>query len=150
MEIVSQNETAHHVEYNKVDGVVKVAAYSFDGASSGNNAFKATGDMLVITVAVDANYTPAEVGISDIKFVTWEDLALVETFTVVNEQGEEVLMGDVDGDGQVKVLDAMAIIDYFLKKKPEPFNAAVADMDGDGEIKVLDAMAVIDIYLKNN
>lgn len=151
MSIVSEVNADHNVLYNQLEsGVIKVAAYSFDGVSTGNNAFKASGDFLVITVTAAADYTPADVQINDIIFVTQSDLAAVrEGFTVVNQQPEpEVLMGDVDGDGVVKVLDGLAIIDYYLKKDPKPFNVAAADLDGDGEIKVLDALAAIDIYLK--
>ena len=148
MTIVSTVDADHHVLYNKVDGVIKVAAYSFDGASTGNEAFKADGDFLVITVSADADYTPADVEIKGIIFVTQSDLAAVtnEYFTVVNEQGG--LMGDVDGDGSVTVLDGLAIIDYYLKKNPTPFNVAVADLDQDNAITVLDGLAAIDIYLK--
>lgn len=145
MEIVSAVNADHQVAYNTVDGVTKVAAYSFDGASNGNEAFKATGDFLIITVTADADYTPADVQIENIIFVTQSDLSAVTDFEVETEAG---LMGDVDGDGSVTVLDGLAIIDYYLKKNPSPFNLAVADMDSDGAITVLDGLAAIDVYLK--
>lgn len=145
MEIVSAVDADHNVAYNTVDGVTKVAAYSFDGASSGNNAFKASGDFLVITVTAAADYTPADVQIENIIFVTQSDLAAVTDFEVETEVG---LMGDVDGSGAVTLLDGLAIIDYYLKKNPSPFNLALADLNGDGEITLLDGLAAIDIYLK--
>lgn len=145
MEIVSAVNADHNVAYNTVDGVTKVAAYSFDGASSGNNAFKASGDFLVITVSAAADYTPADVQIENIIFVTQSDLAAVTDFEVETEAG---LMGDVDGSGAVTLLDGLAIIDYYLKKNPSPFNLALADLNGDGEITLLDGLAAIDIYLK--
>ena len=145
MEIVSAVNADHQVAHNTVDGVTKVAAYSFDGASNGNEAFKATGDFLIITVTADADYTPADVQIENIIFVTQSDLSAVTDFEVETEAG---LMGDVDGDGSVTVLDGLAIIDYYLKKNPSPFNLAVADMDSDGAITVLDGLAAIDVYLK--
>ena len=149
MTIVSDVDADHHVLYNKVDGVIKVAAYSFDGASNGNEAFKASGDFLVIEVSADADYKPADVSISGIKFVTFSDLALVETFTVVNEQGEELLMGDVNGDNSIDTQDALLIIDKFLGVANANFNEKVADLNNDGAIDTQDALLVIDIFLNN-
>jgi hypothetical protein len=124
-----------------------VAAFSFDG-SDGNKAFNGNeGDLLIITVTAAADYTPADVTISDIIFVTEADLAAVKDITAEMAE-EDGLMGDVDGDGSVTVLDGLAIIDYYLKKNPTPFNVAVADLDQDGAITVLDGLAAIDIYLK--
>ena len=152
MTIVSTVDADHHVLYNKVDGVIKVAAYSFDGASNGNEAFKANGDFLVIEVTADANYTPDEVEIKGIIFVTQSDLDAVtnENFTVVNEQGEEILMGDVNGDGSIDMKDALAVIKYYVGNAPENFNAAVADLVEDfGEIDMKDALAIVKIYTSN-
>lgn len=149
MEIISEVNANHQVKYNTVNGIVKVAAFSFDGASSGNEAFKASGDMLVINVAVDASYKHDDVEISEIKFVTFSDLALVETFTVVNEQGEELLMGDVNGDNSIDTQDALLIIDKFLGVANANFNEKVADLNNDGAIDTQDALLVIDIFLNN-
>jgi hypothetical protein len=145
--IASERANLHQVKYNAVDGVVRVAAFSFDG-SDGNKAFNGNeGDLLIITVTAAADYTPADVTISDIIFVTEADLAAVKDITAEMAE-EDGLMGDVDGDGSVTVLDGLAIIDYYLKKNPTPFNVAVADLDQDGAITVLDGLAAIDIYLK--
>lgn len=146
MEIVSAVNADHNVAYNTVDGVTKVAAYSFDGASNGNEAFKATGDFLIITVTADADYTPADVQIDNIIFVTQSDLAAVTDFEVETEAG---LMGDVDGNGKVDTNDAILVIKYFLGQNPENFNAAVADLTGEGKIDTNDAIAIIKIFLNN-
>ena len=146
MEIVSAVNADHQVAYNTVDGVTKVAAYSFDGASNGNEAFKATGDFLIITVTADADYTPADVQIDNIIFVTQSDLAAVTDFEVETEAG---LMGDVDGNGKVDTNDAILVIKYFLGQNPENFNAAVADLTGEGKIDTNDAIAIIKIFLNN-
>ena len=146
MEIVSAVDADHNVAYNTVDGVTKVAAYSFDGVSSGNEAFKASGDFLIITVTADADYTPADVQIDNIIFVTQSDLAAVTDFEVETEAG---LMGDVDGNGKVDTNDAILVIKYFLGQNPENFNAAVADLTGEGKIDTNDAIAIIKIFLNN-
>ena len=147
MNIVSAVNADHQLKYNKVDGVIKVAAFSFDGASNGNEAFKESGDLLIIDVTADANYKPADVEISNIKFVTYSELTLVETFTVVNEQGEELLMGDVNSDGVVDTQDALLIIDKWIGVDNENFNASAADLNSDNLIDTQDALIVIDIWI---
>ena len=144
MEIVSAVNADHQVAYNTVDGVTKVAAYSFDGASNGNEAFKATGDFLIITVTADADYTPADVQIENIIFVTQSDLSAVTDFEVETEAG---LWGDVNGDGKVDTQDALLIIDKWIGVDNENFNASVADLNNDNKIDTQDALIVIDIWI---
>ena len=144
MEIVSAVNADHNVAYNTVDGVTKVAAYSFDGASNGNEAFKASGDFLVITVTAAADYTPADVQIDNIIFVTQSDLAAVTNFEVETEVG---LMGDVNENGKVDTNDAILVIKYFLGMNPDGFNESLADVTGEGKIDTNDAIAIIKIFL---
>ena len=141
MEIVSAVNADHNVAYNTVDGVTKVAAYSFNGVSSGNEAFKASGDLLVITVSAASDYEPADVEVDKIIFVTQRDLLAVTEFEGVNEQGG--LMGDVNGDGQVDTQDALKAIGYYLTDT----YVAVADVNGDNTVDTQDALIIIRIYL---
>jgi len=56
---------------------------------------------------------------------------------------EERLLGDVDGDGYISIIDAA-----FIRRKiaeidvPFIFNDAASDFDGDGEVTVADATAI--------
>ena len=92
-----------------------------------------------------ADYTPADVEVSNIIFVTQSALAAVTDFTVVNEQGG--LMGDVNGDGDIDTQDALLIIDKWIGVDNENFNESVADLNGDGDIDTQDALIVIDIWI---
>lgn len=148
MQIVSAVNADHNVAYNTVDGVTKVVAYSFDGASKGNEAFKATGDLLVINVSVASDYEPADVEVLGITFVTFSDLEAVTNFEVVNEQGD--LMGDVNGDGKVNTADAVKVLYKFLDLPiTGTFNEKVADLNGDGKINTSDAVRIIFIFIEN-
>jgi hypothetical protein len=56
-----------------------------------------------------------------------------------------LLTGDVNGDGRIDILDAIALSNSFLKSTGQPgFNPA-ADINSDGTINILDA-----IQLANN
>lgn len=60
----------------------------------------------------------------------------------------DVLIGDVNGDGQVNIADVTAIIDYILGRPSSTFNPDIADVNSDGEINIGDVTALIDILLK--
>ena len=64
-----------------------------------------------------------------------------ESFT--NENPSTVLMGDVNGDGEVDLSDAIMVTYYSLHTAPANFNVAAADMNGDGEIDLSDAIIII-------
>ena len=54
-----------------------------------------------------------------------------------------VIMGDVNDDGQVDLSDAIMVTYYSLHVVPGGFNASAADMNGDGEIDLSDAINII-------
>ncbi len=66
------------------------------------------------------------------------DSCLVNVYTEV---------GDVDGDGYVKIDDVTTIIDYLLGGSASNFNAANADVDFDGDIDISDVTELIDHLL---
>ena len=54
-----------------------------------------------------------------------------------------LLMGDVNGDGEVDLSDAIMVTYYSLHEEPSNFKESVADMNGDGEIDLSDAIIII-------
>ncbi len=56
---------------------------------------------------------------------------------------QEVLMGDVNDNGEVDLSDAIMVTYYSLHVAPAGFNEAAADMNGDGEIDLSDAIIII-------
>ena len=58
--------------------------------------------------------------------------------------GPDVLVGDVDVDGQVSIADVTALIDILLTGSEAP---AAADVDGDGQVSIADVTSLIDILL---
>ena len=54
-----------------------------------------------------------------------------------------LLMGDVNDDGQVDLSDAIMVTYYSLHENPSNFKESVADMNGDGEIDLSDAIIII-------
>lgn len=61
--------------------------------------------------------------------------------------GDESLIGDVNGDGEVNIGDVTAIIDYLLGTAGDNFNVEAADVNRDGEVNIGDVTAIIDMLL---
>ena len=57
--------------------------------------------------------------------------------------GSDVLLGDVNNDGEVNIADAMCIFSWLLGNKPCVFVQAAADFNQDGTITVSDGVAII-------
>ena len=58
--------------------------------------------------------------------------------------------GDVNGDGETNIADAMAVINHILKRPSAAFHEVAADVNVDGDINIADAMAVVNIILKKS
>ena len=56
--------------------------------------------------------------------------------------------GDVDGDGEITIFDASAVIDMIYGRKE--LDIELADMDGNGTVDVFDASYVIDMLYQRN
>jgi len=66
------------------------------------------------------------------------------TFTVVDTTPPPYKLGEMDGDGEITVADALAILRIVAKlAEPVGNQALAADCDLDGEITVADALAVL-------
>jgi len=59
----------------------------------------------------------------------------------------DILLGDVNGDGEINVTDLTALIDYVLGSSPQPFVLANADINGDGIVNIADITELIDLLL---
>ena len=55
----------------------------------------------------------------------------------------EFEMGDVNGDGDITIADAVATVNYIMGTPNDPFIKEAADMNGDGDITIADVVAII-------
>lgn len=62
--------------------------------------------------------------------------------------GEYLVLGDVNGDGAVNVLDVTTLVSYVLNEPLETFVEAAADVNGDGNINTLDVTALVSCILQ--
>ena len=59
------------------------------------------------------------------------------------------ILGDANGDGQVTITDAVAVMDYTRGQQPEGFNEAAADVNGDGYVTTTDAVLILQLILSD-
>ena len=59
------------------------------------------------------------------------------------------IVGDVNHDGIVDVVDVMATVSKALGKGVTPFHTEQADINNDGEIDVSDVMSIVNIVLNS-
>lgn len=57
------------------------------------------------------------------------------------------ILGDVNGDKEVMVNDAVMLINHYLEGQAALLDPEVADVNGDGVISIADAVAIINIFL---
>lgn len=58
-----------------------------------------------------------------------------------------ILIGDVNGDGLVNIADVVCLINYILTGDETNIILANADLNGDGSINISDAVALVNIIL---
>ncbi len=60
---------------------------------------------------------------------------------------DNVLLGDVNNDGHVNIVDVICMVDYVLDKQPAVFIKKAADVNRDGDINITDVTALVEMIL---
>ena len=87
-------------------------------------------------------YTFTEVGEYSAYVTCYGDGGLADTEKVYFTVYDDILLGDVDGDGEVTIIDATCIQRKLASIATANFVEAAADADEDGELSVLDATEI--------
>ena len=68
----------------------------------------------------------------------------------LHDQKTVIVKGDVNGDGDIALLDAVLVLNHYLEKSllEGPYLEA-ADVNSDGDVGLLDAVMILNIYLAN-
>ena len=63
------------------------------------------------------------------------------------KEEEPVLLGDVNGDGDIDLTDVVLIFDFYMGEELDVFFEAAADFNKDGEVDLTDVVLVFDYYM---
>jgi hypothetical protein len=56
-------------------------------------------------------------------------------------------MGDVNGNDEIDIGDAVCIVNYLVNKLNVVFHASAADLNGNGDIDIGDAVMIVNILV---
>ena len=143
----SSRADRHELEVKEPDND---GVYHFLCYSNRNNAFKEkSGEIISLTVkcaedAVDGSYEASLYNLifSDPNKVQVDLPDVSFDITIVG-----VSPGDANGDGNVTIADAVAVVNYILGNHSDIFVFDAANVDGDSEITISDAFAIVNIIL---
>lgn len=128
------------------DGTCHFAALTNGQAISGNN-----GEIFsfVILPAGNMELGDYEVRLENVKLIN-DQLLRIQPFDAVSTLTlKKAATGDVNGDGDVDILDATMIVYYVLGRNPS-LNLEAGDVNGDGDVDILDATIIVYRVLGKN
>lgn len=90
-------------------------------------------------------YTAPETAAADIIYFSYYQDAVLKGFSrfYVNRDTK----GDVNGDGDVDIADAVCIVNHVVDKPNTAFIEAAADANGDGDIDIADAVHIVNLVV---
>ena len=77
------------------------------------------------------------------QFHVVDPVAWITKFPDANVTFTELIMGDVNNDGEVDIADAVCIVNHVVGKAMLMFNAYTADVNHDGDIDIADAVMIV-------
>ena len=128
------------------DGTCRFAALTSGQAISGNG-----GEIFsfVILPAGNMELGDYEVRLDNVKLINDQLLRIQPFDTTSTITLKEAASGDVNGDGDVDILDATMIVYYVLGRNPS-LNLEAGDVNGDGDVDILDATIIVYRVLGKN
>ena len=134
------------INYMKSTGVYKVAVISLNSkVISGDDGVVCT---FKLKLADDVDYGKYAVKIQGARYslVTGESSVIMpETISILSV--DNYLTGDVNGDGDVDISDAVCIVNHVVGKETPKYSEAAADVNCDGTVDIADAVRVINLIV---
>ena len=126
------------------DGAVRVLSYSPTLKTFKGNE----GELFYLTVKVsddaDGNYR-IELNNTIVTTADEEEVHALNASSIVNVNN--LIMGDVNNDGDITVTDVVETARYILNQNPDPFIIDAADITCDGKITITDVVKIAHMVL---
>ena len=76
----------------------------------------------------------------------WTDLG----GNIFSDVCEEVIVGDINADGNINVIDVVQLVSFILgNTSPSENEVSAADLNSDGLLNILDVVALVNIILSS-
>lgn len=129
-----------------VDTEITLSAEAYHAQGDVTYDFAVNGESIQNSSTSSVSWTPTEEGEYTISVDVTDAVGNVCTvkkiFRIGSAGVEDTLLGDVNSDGDVNILDATNVQMYVAKYTVTDFNEAVADYNLDGDINILDATEI--------
>lgn len=140
------NGHSESVNYQESTGVYSFAVLSLQSKEIKGN----DGVIWTLKLQVDDNVNTGDyaVKIQNAKYSLTSGSAKVsmpETISILTI--EDYMQGDVNGDGDVDIADAVCIVNHVVGKPTPSFNAHAADVNGDGDVDIADAVRIVNLVV---
>lgn len=151
--ILAQSITLDNSSIKLVEGKVKQLYATILPTNTTNKKVSwSSSNTAVATVSSHGVVRGIMPGIATITATTTDGTNLSATckVTVISDGGDDIMRGDVDGDGRINIDDLTALINYLLNGDVTGINMDNADVDGNGHINIDDVTALINNLLNRN
>ncbi|MBY9005506.1 MAG: glycoside hydrolase family 9 protein [Candidatus Lokiarchaeota archaeon] len=137
-----EGETGNTITWVATDDNPTTYIITRNGQQVASNSWS-SGSAIIINVdgLLDGTYTYI-CTVSDGDGQSDSDTVIVTVSTISTWQN-----GDVNHDGEVDIVDALLISQYYVGLDPQPFYPEEADVDDSGEINIIDALLVAQAYV---
>ena len=140
----SDCQSLRDVTFEQGSQLANISAYAFNNCYSLQSITALTNEVPSLSTEVFAGLP--ETGIltthAGKDFSSWME-QLPEGWTLIQKN----MTGDLDGDGEVSISDAVGIINFIIHSATEGLNEQAADMNGDGVISIADAVMAVNTVL---
>ena len=120
-------------------------AFSYEGNSIHGN----DGVIFSLKLKTDSDLDEGiyDMIISDIYLTTSTFETLNPNYVISELTINSQPIGDVNGDGDIDIADAVCIVNYVVGKPNAAFIEAAADVDGDGVVDIADAVRIVNLVV---
>lgn len=132
-DLTDQSNPENYFNYEVVDKIIYVNPWIGNTVQLVPQSFRIEQDYTYDTIDHDGNTKPLG-----------DHRPVVVTFKIL-KSGD--LIGDVNHDGYVNIVDVVEIVNYILGRPSADFDVTVANLNGDQEVTVADAVTVLDMIL---
>ena len=132
-DLTDQSNPENYSNYEVVDKIIYVNPWIGNTVQLVPQSFRIEQDYTYDTIDHDGNTKPLG-----------DHRPVVVTFKILKSGA---LIGDVNHDGYVNIVDVVEIVNYILGRPSADFDVTVANLNGDQEVTVADAVTVLDMIL---